>query len=619
MNKLCKKIATGTLAFILAVSGMTIMKNDGAEVYAADSWNLIWSDEFNGTSLDTSVWSYEKGNGDWGWGNGEVEYYTDRKDNVNVADGCLQLIAKKENYGGQKYTSGRIISKGKKYFKYGKMEAKIKVENGNQDGVWPAYWMMGENMSQGVGWPYCGEIDIMEHANSNNYVGGCLHWNTTGLNGAYSHGSYGSGFDGAKNAFGYFTDNENNGINGWHTYTLIWDENHMEWQLDGNTFLTQGITDNNAYCFQKEHFFLFNLAIGGPNTGFTNYTTANPNTFKTTTMYVDYLRVYQKGDGGTEPDNPTQKPTVQPTTASSQAPTQITYETVDSVETCDSICGAYFGGMNGWGSATGSIRNADNKGFTIHMDSIGDNLWQVQGYLRDLQYIAGNTYTYKCTITSDVTKSVRVKVVGNDDNYIFSQEDITVQAGVPYYYEKKVTIPADYTGRLDLYFGMGKNNFVGESLDSATAVNVQVSDMSFTTQKKVITEIPTTQPPVATTRPTGTATPGGVSAKTTTAAKAKLGKVKIRRALRNKNNKKIKLTFKKVKGADLYQIKYATNKKLKKAKKKNTYYLKNTLRKLKAKKKYFIRVRAVRFNDDGTTSYGPWSRIKKVKVRKTEK
>ena len=78
-----------------------------------------------------------------------------------------------------------------------------------------------------------------------------------------------------KKAFGYYTDNENNGINGWHTYTLIWDANHMEWQLDGKTYLSQSITSNNAYCFQKEQFFLFNLAIAGPDTGFTNNVTAN--------------------------------------------------------------------------------------------------------------------------------------------------------------------------------------------------------------------------------------------------------------------------------------------------------------------------------------------------------
>ena len=123
------------MSLAVGVSGITIGETKTKSVKAADNWNLVWSDEFNGTSLDTSVWSYEIGNGNWGWGNGEIEYYTNRTDNVRVADGSLQIIAKKENYGGQKYTSGRIISKGKKYFKYGKMEARIKVENGNQDGV----------------------------------------------------------------------------------------------------------------------------------------------------------------------------------------------------------------------------------------------------------------------------------------------------------------------------------------------------------------------------------------------------------------------------------------------------------------------------------------------------
>lgn len=610
--KMCKKIVSCVMSLVIVASSVIITKSGIMNTQAAVSWKLIWSDEFNGTALDTSVWSYEIGNGKDGWGNWEVEYYTDRTDNVKVSNGSLQIIAKRENYGGKKYTSGRILTKGKKFFKYGKMEAKIKVENGNQDGVWPAYWMMGENMSQGVGWPRCGEIDIMEHANSNNYVGGCLHWNTNGLNGEYSHGSYGSGFEGAQNSFGYFTDNENNGINGWHTYTLIWDESHMEWQLDGNTYLSQKITSNNAYCFQKEQFFLFNLAIGGTGTGFTNNKTANEATFKTTTMYVDYLRVYQQDDSGTV----TEKPTSQQSTTQSQVPTKVTYEEVDSVAECDSVCGAYFGGANGWGTATGNISNASNTGFNIHMNSIGTELWQVQGYLRDLQYIAGNTYKYKCTITSDVTKSVRVKVVGNDDNFIFSQEDITVQAGVPYNYEKQVTIPDGYTGRLDLYFGLGKNNYVGEGLNSETAVNIQVSNMSFITQKKIVTEVPTsTQKDITTTAKQNPTT----KRQTQTQTKAKLGKVKIKSVRRSNNNKKVKLIFRKVKGAHLYQIKYSTSSTFKKSKMKKTYYLTNTLKKLKAKKKYYIKIRAIRYNDDGTTSYGPWSNLKKIKIRKTKK
>ena len=127
------------MSLAVAVSGITIGETKTKSVKAADNWNLVWSDEFNGTSLDTSVWSYEIGNRNGGWGNGEIEYYTNRTDNVRVADGSLQIIAKKENYGGQKYTSGRIISKGRKYFKYGKMEARIKVENGNQDEIGRAH------------------------------------------------------------------------------------------------------------------------------------------------------------------------------------------------------------------------------------------------------------------------------------------------------------------------------------------------------------------------------------------------------------------------------------------------------------------------------------------------
>lgn len=598
-----KKVAAVILAVAIIFGSISFYNADSSteQVKAATAWNLVWSDEFNGTSLDKNTWSYEIGNGNWGWGNGEVEYYTDRTDNVNVSDGTLQIIAKKENYGGKKYTSGRIITKGKKAFLYGKMEAKIKVENGNQDGVWPAFWMMGNNMTQGVGWPYCGEIDIMEHANSNNYVGGCLHWNTNGINGDYSHGSYGSGFEGAENSFGYFYDNENNGINGWHTYGLIWDENHMEWQLDGVTFLQQKITDNNAYCFQKEQFFLLNLAIGGTGTGFTDYKTANDATFQTTTMFVDYVRVYQLGEAS-------QTTTAQPTTTK-QAPqetvTSVSYDTVDSVALCKNVFHSYFGGANGWGTATGSISNATNTGVNVHMNSVGDNLWQVQASLQNLEYIAGNTYNYKCTIQSDVTKSVRVKVVGNDDNYIFSQDDITVTANEPYYYETQVTIPENYAGRLDLYFGLGKNHFVNESIDSNTTVNISISDMSFVTEKKIVTAIPVTTQPTMTTK--------GQNVTTTTKKITEPGRAVIKKVIRKKKSLKIKIN--KVKTAKGYQIRYSTTKSFKKYKTKNTKRLNYTIKKLKSNKKYYLKVRAYVLNEKGKKMYGRFSEVKKVRTK----
>ena len=176
-----KKIMTYTIALALVVCGITFTPNKTTKVSAAadpsaSGWQLQWSDEFEGSSLDTSSWSYETGAG--GWGNSELQYYTSRTDNVAVTGGNLKITAKKESYNGSQYTSGRIITKGKRYFTYGKMEARIKVDGGNQNGVWPAFWMMGNDYDS-AGWPACGELDIMEHANSNDYTEGTLHWGSS--------------------------------------------------------------------------------------------------------------------------------------------------------------------------------------------------------------------------------------------------------------------------------------------------------------------------------------------------------------------------------------------------------------------------------------------------------
>ena len=108
-------------------------------------WKLKWSDEFNGKSLNEDVWTYDIGTGFSGWGNNELESYTDRKENVRVKNGKLIIHAKKEKYGLSDYTSGRLKSTNKKNFKYGKIEARMKVVGGNQSGVWPAFWMMGDD------------------------------------------------------------------------------------------------------------------------------------------------------------------------------------------------------------------------------------------------------------------------------------------------------------------------------------------------------------------------------------------------------------------------------------------------------------------------------------------
>ena len=608
MRHTFRKILAGTLAVAMVVQVGVFSKHETSDVQAVDNWKLVWSDEFNGTSLDTSVWSYEIGNGNWGWGNGEVQYYTNRTDNVRVSDGNLQIIAKKENYGGQEYTSGRILTKGKKWFKYGKMVARIKVENGNQNGVWPAYWMMGENMNEGVSWPQCGEIDIMEHANSNNYLGGCLHWNYEGINGSWDkHGSYGSG-DAGKDY--HFADGDS--IENWHEYGLIWDENHMEWQVDGKTYFQQDITDNNAYCFQKAQFFLFNLAIGGTGSGYTNYITADPNTFKTTTMYVDYLRVYQKSNGADQKE--TTKTLTTPTTTKKQPTTQ-PVETVTKISNVDTdlvadtnqVFGTYFDGLNGnWGGGvTGSVTNATNKGITVKLNKTGNNRWAAQTYIGPLTYYPGHTYKYNATITSDKDRTIVVKVVGNDDGMHDSpklkDETITVKAGKPYRLSIDVTIPDDYKSELYLYYGLGKGD--GDTIGSEQQNIITISDVSFSTTRQVIESetVPRTVPQ------TINKTTGKVTNPQTTKL---LSTTVVKKATKKKNSKKISLRFNRVQGAKKYQVQVAKNKKFTKviAIKVVNKYKKVTISKkvFKKSKRLYVRVRAVGCNK--------WSKAKKVKI-----
>lgn len=140
-----KRMIAFVAAFAVAFSGVSYSRQAEKQVEAADGWDLVWSDEFDGTSLNTNTWNYEIGNGNWGWGNGELEYYTDRKENVEVSNGTLKIKALKEEYGEQSYTSGRITTKGKQEFTYGKIEAKIKLPSFS--GAWPAFWTLGANQN----------------------------------------------------------------------------------------------------------------------------------------------------------------------------------------------------------------------------------------------------------------------------------------------------------------------------------------------------------------------------------------------------------------------------------------------------------------------------------------
>ncbi|MET3549636.1 beta-glucanase (GH16 family) [Paenibacillus favisporus] len=238
------------------------------QVSAAPNWKLVWSDEFDGTALNRSNWTPEIGTGSGGWGNNELQYYTDRSQNLQVTGGNLVITARKESYGGMNYTSARIKTQNLKSFTYGKIEARIKLPSGQ--GLWPAFWMLGSNIST-VGWPYSGETDIMERVNNNPYVNGTVHWDAGG------HAEYGrvSG---------------NLDFSQYHVYSVEWDSKYIRWFVDGqqfNEFYIENGTGNTEE-FQRPFFLLLNLAVGGNWPGAPNDSTPFP-----AQMLVDYVRVYQ--------------------------------------------------------------------------------------------------------------------------------------------------------------------------------------------------------------------------------------------------------------------------------------------------------------------------------------
>jgi beta-glucanase (GH16 family) len=259
-------------------------------------YKLVFSDEFNDDSLDTSVWNYETGYGSDGWGNDEWQLYTSSEDNVKVENGTLIISARTSGNNGKRdgsITSGRINTMDKKSFRYGKIQASIKIPY--QLGLWPAFWMLGSNFSDD-GWPECGEIDIMEtFANhlSNKENQGTLHWWNEDINIKTDSIAYNNMVYPYPN-IGEFSTPLNDD---YHIYEIEWDKEKIVWKVDGKDFYWEYITDSNKSEFHNNFFIIFNLAVGGNLGG-----TVDVNTFpldadnKPTpqNLYVDWVRVYQK-------------------------------------------------------------------------------------------------------------------------------------------------------------------------------------------------------------------------------------------------------------------------------------------------------------------------------------
>ena len=260
----------------------------GEAMFVPEGYKLFWSDEFDGPSLNTDNWTCETGG--HGWGNAELQYYTDRPENVDVRDGKLVITARKENYQGSKVTSARLITLGKVYFKYGYVTASIKLPK-TANGLWPAFWMMGNDFKS-KGWPNCGEIDILEMGNSggiNNgtqekFLNGACHW------GEPNHAYYGPSYTNSYSV----QDGE------FHTFTCIWDENQVAMYIDLDTnpnakpYFKMNIKDFGDNEFRKDNFILLNLAVGGNFPGIHDINKVTALNGGPAEMEIDYVRVFQK-------------------------------------------------------------------------------------------------------------------------------------------------------------------------------------------------------------------------------------------------------------------------------------------------------------------------------------
>lgn len=251
------------------VQNISIAQNDPN--YNPD-WTLVWNEEFDYTGLpDASKWNMETGGN--GWGNGELQYYTNSINNAKVENGELTITAREESIGGRDYSSARITTQNKYDFKYGKIEARMKLPYGK--GMWPAFWMLGANFNS-VGWPACGEIDIMELVGGNgndNTVHATIHWENDG-----SHASYGQSYSLSS---GIFADD-------YHIFSAEWNEQEIKAYVDGNLYYVADLSPAQLSEFHENFFIILNLAVGGSWPGSPDASTVFPQTLK-----VDYVRVYQ--------------------------------------------------------------------------------------------------------------------------------------------------------------------------------------------------------------------------------------------------------------------------------------------------------------------------------------
>lgn len=257
----------GSIGLLVSCSNDTTQK-------VTNFTELVMQDEFDTDGApNAKIWGYDIGTGTNGWGNNELQFYTKRTENVKVENGYLLITAQKESYNGSSYTSARLLTKGLFTQAYGRFEARIRLPYGQ--GLWPAFWLLGANSDE-VGWPKCGEIDIMEYRGQEpTKVTGTVH---------------GPGYSGGAAITKSYSLLNNRFDTGFHVFGIEWGPEYINYYVDD--VLYNQITPANVtgdWVFDHPFYIILNLAVGGDFVGAPNSESVFPQT-----MLVDYVRVYKK-------------------------------------------------------------------------------------------------------------------------------------------------------------------------------------------------------------------------------------------------------------------------------------------------------------------------------------
>lgn len=269
------KILQKISLLLIAVVCLQSCEVDDTQTIEKKNWQMVWNDEFNevaGTQPNSSKWVYDLGNS--GWGNNELQYYTDRPQNIATdGNGNLLITAKRENFGTANFTSARIKTQNLFSQQYGRFEARIKTPYG--PGIWPAFWLLGDKITT-EGWPQCGEIDIMELRGQHPYkIYGTLH---------------GPGYSGGNAITNSYSLSNARFDTDFHLFAIEWNTSYIDYFVDDYMYQRIYRDDvNGNWVYDHPFFIILNVAVGGNFVGYPTGETPFPQT-----MYIDYVRVYKE-------------------------------------------------------------------------------------------------------------------------------------------------------------------------------------------------------------------------------------------------------------------------------------------------------------------------------------